>query len=120
MKSVVRGLQAAACALAVLVGGVVLAGPAHAADGHVYLVVQNRNCPNGGTINEVRGTVHTTYGFRQMWNGGDRGDNILYPKAEFGTSNTFTGRALCMKGSRSAWINVVRDFTPRSGQTVWL
>lgn len=68
----------------------IFAGPAQAApDGWVYLVVQNGNCRNNGTVRFVKGTVHTDQTFRQMWNGGDGPDNIIYPKVELNTTNVW-------------------------------
>ena len=102
-------------------GIVAVAAPAQAAnDGWVYLVVQDRNCSNGGQVKQITGAVNTTYTYQPMWSGGDAGDNIIYPKVRFGESNTFVGRALCLRGTASVWINVYREFTPRAGQTVWL
>jgi hypothetical protein len=60
------------------------------------------------------------HSYRQLWNGGDAGDNILYPKVELNVTNTFVGRALCVKGTRTLWTNIYRNFVPRKGKTIWV
>jgi len=97
------------------------AGPAQAAtDGFVHLVVQNSHCSSNGQIKEVWGSVSTTYRSTQIWSGGDAGDNVIYPKVRLDESNTFNGRALCVDGTRTVWINLNRQFTPHEGQAVWI
>ncbi|SCG77442.1 hypothetical protein [Micromonospora inositola] len=117
-----RRIGTALIGLGALAGSVLAASPAQAApDGWVYVVIGNWNCPNGGTITQITGAVWTTWTYRQMWSGGDAGDNIIYPKVELKVSNTFDGRAFCAKGTASQWINVYRDFTPSyTKQTIWL
>ncbi len=81
--------------------GTVAAQPAQAgATGHVYLVVFNSRCVSGGTVKQITGAVDW------VWSGGDYGDNIIYPRVEFHRWNAFNGRALCVNGSKSYWINI--------------
>lgn len=99
------------------------ASPAVAADGWNYIVIGNWNCPNGGSITQIKGAVYTGPGsYTQMWSGGDSGDNIVWAKVRLNQDNRFTGSAYCSRGIRSQWVTIAdRYFRPtRANGTVWL
>ena len=78
---------------AVALGAVALPVPAHAADGWVYVVVNDRVCGTPGVkargiLANVRETGWTT----TQW---DNGDNIVYPKVRLGATNLFTAQIRC-------------------------
>ncbi len=100
-----RRLAALLLALITALGILVFMAPSASAytKGHVYLVVFNHRCIHGGNVVQITGAVDW------VWSGGDYGDNIIYPKVEFGRDNAFNGRALCNRSKDRGgpyWINV--------------
>lgn len=114
---------------AFLVGSLFTAAPAQAADGWVYVVVNDRVCNAlPGTNLKARGiigNVTPTSWTSTRW---DRGDNIIYPKVRLGIKNTATLSVECYK--KPAWYlpyvhvgfaHVQQSFTPKfHNQTIWL
>ena len=115
-----------ATAAFVLAIGIVLgvALPAQAADGWVYVVVNNSVCPAGSA---VRGILinDTQSGFTTTsW---DNGDNIVYPRVKLGVRNQLNIQARCDKRvalffwQPTGYRTVVGYITPTgTGQTFWI
>lgn len=110
----------------VSIASLFVVAPAQAATtGNVYVVVNNRVCAQKGVV--VRGilaSIDKTDYAQKTW---DMGDNISYPKVQFGTKNQFSAQVRCYKrvalilwqevGTRA----VVGTFTPtKTNETFWV
>ncbi len=113
--------------LAVLVAlivplGLFVSAPAQAADGNVYVVVNNRVC---GT-NSVRGILANVDGTSWQTSGYDHGDNIVYPRVNLYRTTTFTASVKCYKRYWWGWWHVGygsvqgKFYATRTGQTFWV
>lgn len=121
-----RALLRSAIAVGV-VGAAVLgaSAPAMAADGNVYVVVNNSVCgSNGG---EVRGILISDAQSGFTTTAWDNGDNIVYPRVRLGTSNQLSIKARCDKRTAvffwqtTGYPTVVARITPtKTGQTFWV
>jgi hypothetical protein len=68
------------------------AGTANAADGWVYVVVNNSHC-DIGQVKSIQVSVNSPTGWSKNWD--NDGDNITYPKVRLGVTNNLTLNAKC-------------------------
>lgn len=121
-----KGLLAKLMAIVALVAGaaVLNPAPAQAADGWVYVVVNNSACGQAGV--QVRGILSNVTQTGWTTSSWDNGDNIIYPRVRLGVRNQINIQARCEKRTYWWWTpvgyrTVVGYFTPTAtGQTFWV
>lgn len=100
--------------------------PAQAADGWVYVVVNNRVCGQSGV--QVRGILmndlQSGWTTSTKW---DNGDNIIYPRVRLGVKNQLSIQVRCEKKvalffwQPVGYRTLTAYITPtKTGQTFWV
>jgi hypothetical protein len=121
-----RPLRALAVGLAMILASLAYAPPATAADGWVYVVVNDRVCGTAGTkVRDVQANFNWGGGSSTInWEGD--GDNIVYPRVRLNTRVTYQINARCFRKSGWVWVTVgyrvvTGSFTAsRHQQTIWV
>ena len=118
-------MVAFATTVAAVFGLIAFPSPASAADGWVYVVVNDRVCGSPGVkVRGILANVRETGWTTSKW---DNGDNIVYPKVRLGRNNLFTAQIRCEKKVAYFWWTTVGYRTisytikpTKHKQTIWV